>query len=281
MRHTASDINELKHWFANQFVLVFDRTTTDMPSVIDVRRNEDITDAGACGNVRYEPMTQWAWEQHELYTPESLRPSVLFSWRTPIAVIFPTQRVLLVTSTTHSSYTSRHMPHLSDIPDRSQWTQIDACLDPQTIDDRHTSYVDQRGGYRTISGPTQWVAAGLSGHPTGAHVSWAGIYELFGNYPRLRVVDNEVQTSFGARVSVKQAARAWPVLQRVHKRSQAQEAVVVDVRELSFTPYHTQSFDGDTLVVGCHSIPWSEIELIAPQVMAAAAASTAIEEQTV
>ena len=383
MRHTASNINELKHWFANQFVLVFDRTTTDMPSVVDVRRNEDITDAGACGNVRYEPMTQWAWEQHELYTPESLRPSILFSWYTPIAVIFPTQRVLLVTSTTHSSYTSRHMPRLSDIADRSQWTQIDACLDPQTIDDRHTSYVDQRGGYRTISGPTQWVAeaykectdlvaraatrrqrkhavddlllagsryetkvttyakrfnitlpeppvsleqldalrasekerraveeakaverkaaaraalearrpevergltawrAGLSAHPTGAHVSWGDIHELFGNYPRLRVVGNEVQTSFGARVSVKQAARAWPVLQRVHKRSQAQEAVIVDVRELSFTPYHTQSFDGNTLVVGCHSIPWSEIELIAPQVMAAAAASTAIEEQTV
>ena len=71
-----------------------------------------------------------------------------------------------------------------------------------------------------------------------------------------------------------------PLLQRLHKRNQVQEAVIVDVRELSFTPYQTQSFDGDTLVVGCHSIPWSEIELIAPQVMAAAA-STATEEQTV
>ena len=373
MRHTASDINELKHWFANQFIIRSNGT---------VFRSEHVTGEGKCGNLRYEPMTQWAWEQHELYTPESLRPSVLFSYSTPIAVIFPTQRVLLTTTTTHSSYTSRHMPHLSDIPDRSQWTQIDACLDPQTIDDRHTSYVDQRGGYRTISGPTQWVAeayksctdlvvraatrrqrkhgetdmilaharyvdyvqpratrfgitppeppvsveqldalraavkerhateeaeaakrkaaaraalearrpevergltawrAGLSAHPTGAHVSWDDINELFGKYPRLRVVGNEVQTSFGARVSVKQAARAWPLLQRLHKRSQAQEAVIVDARELSFTPYHTQSFDGDTLVVGCHSIPWSEIELIAPQVMAAAAASTATEEQT-
>ena len=98
MRHTASDIHELKHWFANQFVLVFDRTTTDMPSVIDVRRNENITSEGKCGILRYEPMTQWAWEQHELYTPESLRPSVLFSYSTPIAVIFPTQRVLLTTT---------------------------------------------------------------------------------------------------------------------------------------------------------------------------------------
>ena len=40
--------------------------------------------------------------------------------------------------------------------------------------------------------------------------------------------------------------------------------MIVDVRELSFAPYQTQSFDGDTLVVGRHSIPWSEIELIAP-----------------
>lgn len=372
MRHTAKDIRELKHWFANQFIINSNGT---------VLRSEHVTSEGKCGNLSYELMPDWTWQQHELYTPDSLTPSVLVSYSTPIAVIFPTQRVLLVTTTNHSSSTSRHMPHLSDIPDRSQWTQIDACLDPQTIDDRHTSYVDQRGGYRTISGPTQWVAEayksctdlvvraatrrqrkhavddlllaafryenkvatyakrfnitlpeppvsagqvealrasekerravekaktaerkaaaraalearrpqvemgltawrdGLSAHPTGAPVSWADINELFGTYPRLRVVGNEVQTSFGARVSVKQAARAWPLLQRLHKRSQAQEAVIVDVHELSFTPYQTQSFDGDTLVVGCHSIPWSEIELIAPQVMAAAA-STAPEEQT-
>jgi len=382
MRHTASDIHELKHWFANQFVLVFDRTTTDMPSVVDVRRNEDITSEGKCSNLSYEPMPDWAWQQHELYTPDSLTPSVLVSYSTPIAVIFPTQRVLLTTTTTHSPSTARHMPYIGSFPQAPQWAEVHACLDPQTIDDRHMNYYDRRGRHYTISGPTQWVAeaykrctdlvaqaakrrqrkcsvddllrasseyentvtryatrfnitlpeppvsleqldalrasekerraveeakaverkaaaraalearrpevergltawrAGLSAHPTGAHVSWADIYELFGNYPRLRVVDNEVQTSFGARVSVKQAARAWPLLQRLHKRSQAQEAVIVDVRELSFTPYHTQSFDGDTLVVGCHSIPWSEIELIAPQVMAAAAASTATEEQT-
>ena len=374
MRHTASDIPELKHWFANQFIIRSNGT---------VFRSEHVTGEGKCGNLRYEPMPDWAWQQHELYTPDSLTPSVLVSYSTPIAVIFPTQRVLLVTTTNHSPSTARHMPYIGSSPQAPQWTEVHACLEPQTIDDRHTNYYDKRGGHHTISGPTQWVAEaykrctdlvaqaakrrqrkcsvddlllanfvyentvkkyatrfnitlpeppvsaeqvealrasekerraveeakaierkaaaraalearrpevergltawrdGLSGHPTGAHVSWADIYELFGNYPRLRVVGNEVQTSFGARVSVKQAARAWPLLQRLHKRSQAQEAVIVDVRELSFAPYQTQSFDGDTLVVGCHSIPWSEIELIAPQVMAAAAASTAIEEQTV
>lgn len=381
MRHTARDINELKHWFANQFVFVTGINDVGMPVVVNVRRNMGVTSEGKCGNLRYEPMSDWAWQQHELYTPDSLTPSVLVSYSTPIAVIFPTQRVLLVTTTNHSLATSRHMPSRHEFTQLVQWSQVDACLEPQTIDDRHTNYYDQRGGHHTISGPTQWVAeaykrctdlvaqaakrrqrkcsvddlllasffyedtvtkyakrfnitlpeppvsaeqvealrasekerraveeakaierkaaaraalearrpeveagmsawrAGLSGHPTGAHVSWADIYELFGNYPRLRVVGNEVQTSFGARVSVKQAARAWPLLQRLHKRNQVQEAVIVDVRELSFTPYHTQSFDGDTLVVGCHSIPWSEIELIAPQVMAAAA-STAPEEQT-
>ena len=374
MRHTARDIRELKHWFANQFIIRSNGT---------VFRSEHVTGEGKCGNLRYELMPDWAWQQHELYTPDSLTPSVLVSYSTPIAVIFPTQRVLLVTTTKHSPSTARHMPYTGLSPQAPQWTEVHACLEPQTIDDRHMNYYDRRGRSHVISGPIQWVAeaykectdlvakaatrrqrkhavddlllaafgyedkvatyakrfnitlpeapvsleqldalraavkerhateeaeaakrkaaaraarearrpeveaglgawrAGLSGHPTGAHVSWADIHELFGNYPRLRVVGNEVQTSFGARVSVKQAARAWPVLQRVHKRSQAQEAVVVDVRELSFTPYHTQSFDGDTLVVGCHSIPWSEIELIAPQVMAAAAASTAIEEQTV
>lgn len=382
MRHTARDINELKHWFANQFVFVTGINDVGMPVVVNVRRNMGVTSEGKCGNLRYEPMSDWAWQQHELYTPDSLTPSVLVSYSTPIAVIFPTQRVLLVTTTNHSSATSRHMPSRHEFTQLVQWSQVDACLDPQTIDDRHTSYYDQRGEPHTISGPTQWVAEaykrctdlvakaatrrqrkhsvddlrqanffyedtvtkyatwfnitlpeppvsaeqadalrapekerraveeaktaerkaaaraalearrpevemgltawrdGLSAHPTGAPVSWADINELFGKYPRLRVVGNEVQTSFGARVSVKQAARAWPLLQRLHKRSQAQEAVIVDVRELSFTPYQTQSFDGDTLVVGCHSIPWSEIELIAPQAMAAAAASTATEEQT-
>lgn len=372
MRHTASDIPELKYWFANQFIIRSNGT---------VFRSEHVTSEGKCGNLRYEPMPDWAWQQHELYTPDSLTPSVLVSYSTPIAVIFPTQRVLLVTTTKHSPSTARHMPYTSLSPQAPQRTEVHACLEPQT-NDGYTSYYDRRGRSHVISGPTQWVAEaykectdlvakaatrrqrkhavddlllaafryenkvatyakrfnitlpeppvsaeqvealrasekerraveeakaaerkaaaraalearrpevemgltawrdGLSAHPTGAPVSWADVNELFGNYPRLRVVGNEVQTSFGARVSVKQAARAWPLLQRLHKRSQAQEAVIVDVHELSFTPYQTQSFDGDTLVVGCHSIPWSEIELIAPQVMVAAAASTATEEQT-
>ena len=47
MRHTASDIPELKHWFANQFIIRSNGT---------VFRSEHVTGEGKCGNLRYELM---------------------------------------------------------------------------------------------------------------------------------------------------------------------------------------------------------------------------------
>lgn len=85
----------------------------------------------------------------------------------------------------------------------------------------------------------------------------------------LRVIGNEVETSRGARIPVADAARAWPLLRRAHDTLHQTPGVLTadNCRVFKFGPYPFQSFDGQTLVVGCHKIDYAELELIAPRVV--------------
>ena len=105
-----------------------------------MRRNENITSEGKCGNLRYEPMPEWVWEQHELYTPDSLTPSVLVQLQHPDCGDLPDAAC---TSYDYND-TQSSTPGISLISARSRKPPVGGspcfCLDPQTIDDRHTSY---------------------------------------------------------------------------------------------------------------------------------------------
>ena len=91
----------------------------------------------------------------------------------------------------------------------------------------------------------------------------------------LRVNGNEVETSRGARIPVADAAAAWPMLRQLHNNGLLETVTREIARranmrsQLKFGPYPFESFDGQTLVVGCHHIDYSELELIAPAVLAA------------
>lgn len=93
----------------------------------------------------------------------------------------------------------------------------------------------------------------------------------------LRVQGDKVQTSNGTSVSLIGARRAWPVLQEARARVydagkplyRADLAERVrEVWDKFFHPFEFRHLTQDQLRVGCSNIPWSEIERIAPTVMA-------------
>jgi len=73
----------------------------------------------------------------------------------------------------------------------------------------------------------------------------------------LRVVDTEVQTSMGARIPVSHAKRLWPVIESVRAGTGTFEpGAPVGVYKL------TRINKDGSIVVGCHDIPYSEIEYV-------------------
>lgn len=68
----------------------------------------------------------------------------------------------------------------------------------------------------------------------------------------LRVKEGRIQTSRGAEITVKTALRLWDHI----KRNETVEGMPLDV-------YQVDKFDGETLKVGCHQIPFSEIKRMA------------------
>lgn len=78
----------------------------------------------------------------------------------------------------------------------------------------------------------------------------------------LRVKGEQVQTSRGANIPVADALKLWPLLVRARQTGKTIEA---GLREIHLGAYRFNSFNGQTLIVGCHSIEWDQIELIAEQ----------------
>lgn len=80
----------------------------------------------------------------------------------------------------------------------------------------------------------------------------------------LRVVGDEVQTSHGARIPVEHAKRLWPLVMRVlcsgKSYNPTDKSIHLGVYQLNMI-----RADG-SIVVGCHDIPYSELETIARKV---------------
>ena len=73
---------------------------------------------------------------------------------------------------------------------------------------------------------------------------------------RLRVRENEVETTHGARVPVIEARKLYRALK-----------AGIDVAGQHIGHYTVTRLDKEEIVIGCHNIPLAEIERIAPQVM--------------
>lgn len=76
----------------------------------------------------------------------------------------------------------------------------------------------------------------------------------------LRLKGDEIQTSRGANIPVADALKLWPLLLRVKQSGKTLEA---GLHSIQLGAYRFNSFDGATLIVGCHSIGWDQLEKMA------------------
>jgi hypothetical protein len=78
----------------------------------------------------------------------------------------------------------------------------------------------------------------------------------------LRLNADQIQTSRGAQIPVADALKLWPLLVRVKQSGKTLEA---GLHQINLGAYRFNSFDGATLIVGCHSIAWDQLEKMADQ----------------
>ena len=78
----------------------------------------------------------------------------------------------------------------------------------------------------------------------------------------LRIKDDEIQTTKGARIPVDHAVKFWGLIKSWHEKG---VSYVKDHHSIHLGNYSVNRFENDVLTVGCHTIPYSEIENIAHQ----------------
>lgn len=78
----------------------------------------------------------------------------------------------------------------------------------------------------------------------------------------LRIKGESIQTSRGANIPVADAIKLWPLLLRAKNSGKTLEA---GLHSINLGAYRFNSFDGITLIVGCHQIGWNELEKMAIQ----------------
>jgi len=89
---------------------------------------------------------------------------------------------------------------------------------------------------------------------------YSGGFEL---YPTtLRIKGEQIETSRGAKIPVDDALKIYPLLERTKRGGGKLEG---GLHNINLGSYRFNSFDGDTLIVGCHSIAWDQIEKMAIQ----------------
>jgi hypothetical protein len=78
----------------------------------------------------------------------------------------------------------------------------------------------------------------------------------------LRIKDDEIQTTKGARIPLDHAIKFWGLIKSWHEKG---VSYVKDHHSIHLGNYSVNRFENGILTVGCHSIPYSEIENIAHQ----------------
>ena len=78
----------------------------------------------------------------------------------------------------------------------------------------------------------------------------------------LRIKGDQIETTRGAKIPVSDALKIYPLLSRAKNTGKTIEA---GLHQINLGAYRFNSFDGDTLIVGCHSIAWAQIEKMAQE----------------
>lgn len=79
----------------------------------------------------------------------------------------------------------------------------------------------------------------------------------------LRLCRGQIETTHGAAIPVEHAVKVWPLLKRLKDSGKTYKR---NGHTIHLGHYAVDSFDGNTLKVGCHDIPWPEIELMAVEI---------------
>lgn len=97
-----------------------------------------------------------------------------------------------------------------------------------------------------------------------ALIEWRAGHDVRNNFEltALRIKDDEIQTTRGARIPVDHAVKFWSLIKSWHEKG---AQYVKDHHSIKLGYYTVNSFKNDVLTVGCHTIPYSEIESIAHQ----------------
>jgi hypothetical protein len=74
-------------------------------------------------------------------------------------------------------------------------------------------------------------------------------------FTALRIKNDEIQTTKGARIPLEHGIRAFPLLSKLHKG----EDVNLSAHSIKLGNYTVSRVQNDNLIVGCHTIPFSEI----------------------
>jgi hypothetical protein len=93
---------------------------------------------------------------------------------------------------------------------------------------------------------------------------WRAGHDVRNNFEltALRIKNDEIETTRGARIPLDHAVKFWGLIKSWHEKG---IQYVKDHHSIKLGYYTVNKFDGKTLTVGCHSIPYSEIEGIAAQ----------------
>jgi hypothetical protein len=94
--------------------------------------------------------------------------------------------------------------------------------------------------------------------------NWRAGHDVRNNFEvtALRIKNEEIQTTRGARIPLDHAVKFWGLIKSWHEKG---IQYVKDHHSINLGHYTVNKFDGKTLTVGCHSIPFSEIQIIATQ----------------
>jgi hypothetical protein len=78
----------------------------------------------------------------------------------------------------------------------------------------------------------------------------------------LRIKEDQIETTKGARIPLDHAVKFWGLIKSWHEKG---VSYVKDHHSIHLGNYSVNRFENGILTVGCHSIPYSEIENIAHQ----------------
>jgi hypothetical protein len=78
----------------------------------------------------------------------------------------------------------------------------------------------------------------------------------------LRIKEDQIETTKGARIPLDHAVKFWGLIKSWHEKG---VSYVKDHHSIHLGNYSVNRFENGILTVGCHSIPYSEIESIAHQ----------------